>query len=199
MTESQVLALFPHRDLICRSAFPRFPGGGRLRGFAFISYPTWGLCEEALNLLHMTNCRGRKLVIRVADPRQLDGHRHELEQLGPPPPPPPAAPRPSDRPVDSDPGVASWDDRPAGLDVQALIATLIARKLQRPDPRRFAGRDLSHLSREELIGLLDQSRRVPPTGNAAGSSSPGPLEPAAQGLLSIPMRDAGPVYFEDEE
>jgi RNA recognition motif-containing protein len=189
MTEFEVLALFPHRDRISRRVFPRFPGEERLRGFAFISYPTWELCQETINLLHMTECRGRRLIVRAADARQLDGrHRRHFEQSLPPP-----LPRLSERCLDCDRG---FDDRdlPAGFDVRELIATLIARKLQRPEPRRPVGPDLSHLSREELIALLDQSRRGSPKGYEARSS---PRAPPI--LLGIPKRDPGAVYFEDEE
>jgi hypothetical protein len=188
MTESQVLALFAHPDQICRSAFPRVDRCGRVRRFALISYPTWDLCEEAINLLHMTDCQGRKLILHFP----IDDGLRGVSATSFLPPLPLKPPYPYGH---SDWGFGCRDFRSVGLDIQELITTLIARKLQSPVPQRLTGLDLSHLSREDRIRLLDQSRRWTSPELNAGQPSP----TAAQGVLGFPKRGEGAVYFEDEE
>jgi len=55
--ETEVLELFPNGDQICRTSFPRDPGG-KSRGSAFISYQTCALCQETVSALHGKDIRG---------------------------------------------------------------------------------------------------------------------------------------------
>jgi hypothetical protein len=193
MAESEILALCPNRDDICRVYFPRSPSGS-LRGYGFVSYPTVELCQVAIDRLHLSPVRGRQLISRFAHPHESDyspppmrPHRFDFDR--PPPrfdpfdPPFRSYPRPPPG-YDFDYGPRFY--RPQLSDLELLI---LARGL-RPEPRPRPEIDLSALSTEELRRILEMRPPIPP---------PPPADPVPSVLQSIAKGDKKPVYFEDKD